>query len=88
MNEFFLNSTISTEGAKFMTSNIQNFYLNTSLDCPEDVKIKIDNIPQEIINEFKLNSNIYQKGYLYLKLSKGMYVLKQTGLLAQQLIEE
>ena len=56
--KILLKSTILTEGATFMTSNIKIFYMNMPLDCPEYVKTKINHIPQEIVHWYKQNSNI------------------------------
>ena len=48
------NSVISTPGAKFMTIDISNFYLMTPLPRPEYIRMKLSDIPQEIIDEYKL----------------------------------
>ena len=47
--KILFNSTISTPGAKFMTMDISNFYLNLPLPRPEYIRIKISDIPEEII---------------------------------------
>ena len=49
--KFMLNSVVSTPGAKFMCLNISDFYLETPLKRPEYVKLKLQDIPSEIINE-------------------------------------
>ncbi len=41
-----LNSVISTLGARYMTVDIKNFYLNTPMARYEYVHLKIDDIPQ------------------------------------------
>ena len=86
--KILLNSTISTEGACFMSCDVKNFYINTPLDHSEFVKIKNDNIPQEIIDKYEVRSMVCNDGYVYLKVNKEMYGLKQAALLAQQLIEK
>jgi hypothetical protein len=48
------NSVISTRGAQFMTMDISNFYLMTPLHQPEFIRMKLNNIPDKIINEYKL----------------------------------
>ena len=48
------NSVVSTKGAKFMTLDISNFYLMTPLKRPEYIRVKLADIPQEIIHEYKL----------------------------------
>ena len=53
--KFLLNSVVSTKGAKFMRINISNFYLNTPLPRFDYLKLKLSDIPQEVIDEYKLN---------------------------------
>ena len=45
-------------------------------------------VPQEIIDEYELSSIVCNNGYVYLEVNKGMYGLKQEGLLAHQLLEK
>ena len=71
-----------------MTINISNFYLNSPLPCPEFVNIKINNIPEEIIKEYKLRDKVTPQGYVYIMATKGMYGLTQAGLIAEKLIEK
>jgi hypothetical protein len=47
--KIFFNSVISTPGAKFATADISNFYLMTPLKQPEYAKIKLSDIPEEVI---------------------------------------
>eukprot|EP00804_Cyclotella_cryptica_P010817 CCRYP_008749-RA/>CCRYP_008749-RA protein AED:0.21 eAED:0.21 QI:0/0/0/1/1/1/3/0/823 len=49
--KILFNSVISTAAACFMTMDISNFYLNTPLQRPEYIRMKITDIPEEIINE-------------------------------------
>ena len=39
--KILFNSVISTKGAKFMTADISNFYLNTPLKRPEYVRLSL-----------------------------------------------
>ena len=52
--KILFNSTISTPGAKFMTMDISKFYLNSPLLRPEYIRLKISDIPEEIIKEYHL----------------------------------
>ncbi len=52
--KILFNSIISIKGARFMTINISNFYLMTPLKRTEYIQMKIDGLPEEIINEYKL----------------------------------
>ena len=63
----FLNSVISTNGAKFATADLSNFYLMTPLKRPEYGRVKITDIPDEIINEYKLNEKAID-GWVYFKV--------------------
>ena len=50
-----INSTISTLDAKFMTIDVENFYLNTPMKRFEYIHIKLSDIPKEIVKQYKLN---------------------------------
>ena len=50
----YINSTISTPGARYMTGDIKNFYLGTPLKIYEYAKIHRKNIPKEYIDEHNL----------------------------------
>ena len=54
-----LNSTLSMPGAKYMTMDLSNFYLNTPLERPKYTHIKLAVIPQEIINEYNLEQYVH-----------------------------
>eukprot|EP00970_Alexandrium_tamarense_P015808 scaffold5534_cov194-Alexandrium_tamarense.AAC.7 len=47
--KIFLNSVISTPGAKFANADLSNFYLMTPLKRPEYAKLKLSDIPEEVI---------------------------------------
>jgi hypothetical protein len=49
--KIFLNSVISTQGAKFAGADLANFYLMTPLKRPEYAKIKLSDLPEEVIKE-------------------------------------
>ncbi len=82
-----INSTLSTPGAKYMTADLSNFYLNTPLDRPECARIQLSVIHQEVIDEYKLKQYAHN-GWIYYELSNGMYGLKQAGKLANDLLSE
>ena len=79
--KLLLNSTISTEGAKMATGDISNMYLYSFLDECEYVKFKVDQIPPDIITHYKQEGNV-QNGFLYAKVKKAWYGLKQSGKIA------
>jgi hypothetical protein len=71
-----------------MTMDISNFYLMTPLLRPEYIRIHLNNMPDEIIQEYKLREKVTTKGFIYLEVIKGMYGLPQAGLLANKLLEK
>ena len=75
-----LNSVISTQGARFMTLDIKNFYLNTPMERYEYVRIKLDDVPEEIIQKYLLQKKMDSNGYIFIKVQKGMYGLPQAGI--------
>jgi hypothetical protein len=86
--KILFNSVISTRGARFMTLDISNFYLMTPLKRPEYIRVKIDDIPEEIINEYNLQKIANKQGMVCIEVTKGMYGLPQAGLLANELLEQ
>ncbi len=71
----------------YMTLDVKNFYLNTPMERFEYIRIRIEDIPEEIITEYKLREKGCD-GYIYVEIRKGMYGLPQAGILAQQLLEQ
>lgn len=71
-----------------MTMDISDFYLMTPLKRPEYIRIKMTDIPQEIIKEYKLHNIVSKEGSIYIMAIRGMYGLPQSGLLANELLEK
>ena len=49
--KLLFNSVISTKGTQFIKMDISNFYLVTPLSRPKYIRIKLSDIPNEIIKE-------------------------------------
>jgi hypothetical protein len=86
--KMLLNSIISMKGACFMTMDISNFYLMTPLHQPEFIQMKLSNIPDKVIKEYKLREKAALDGSIYIIVKQGMYCLPQSGLLANKLLEK
>eukprot|EP00804_Cyclotella_cryptica_P028989 CCRYP_012408-RA/>CCRYP_012408-RA protein AED:0.21 eAED:0.21 QI:0/0/0/1/1/1/2/0/880 len=86
--KLLFNSVISTPGGKFMTMDISNFYLMTPLPGPEYLRLKLSDIPTEIITEYRLDLLAEPDGTIYVLVRLGMYGLPQAGLLANELLEK
>ena len=81
------NSVISTQNARYMCAYTANFYLATPLDMPEYMQINAKLVPQVCIDANILSSKIY-KGFIYMKLVRGMYGLPQAGILGNKLLKK
>jgi hypothetical protein len=86
--KILFNSVISTRGTRFMTMDVSKFYLMTPLKRPEYIQVKLSDLPQEIIDEYKLHNLANHKGMLFIKVTKGVYGLPQAGLLASELLKK
>jgi hypothetical protein len=84
--KIFINSTLSTEDAAMMMMDIKNYYLGTPLPRFEYMKILLSRLPEEIVQKYNLNA-LAVDGWVYIEIRKGMYGLKQAGLLANQLLQ-
>jgi hypothetical protein len=63
--KMMLNSVISTRGAKCVMVDIKDFYLNTPMKRYEYMRIKITDIPLEIIEEYKMHEIVTDDSYIY-----------------------
>ncbi len=80
-----LNSVISQPGARFTCLDLKKFYLDTPLDRPENVRIKLTDIPQEFIDKYGLEDYAHN-GWVYFEITKGVYGIRQAGELANDLL--
>jgi hypothetical protein len=76
-----INSVLSTLGAKYMTGDLKDFYLNTPMECYEYVRLPIEVIPDVSIIEHDLLPLVHN-GFIYAKVRRGMYGLPQAGQIA------
>ena len=79
--KILFNSVISTPGARFMSLDIEDFYLNTDLPRYEYIRIQLNQLPPEIIEQYSL-LDIAVNGAVYAEVRKGMYGLPQAGRIA------
>jgi hypothetical protein len=69
-----------------MMMDIKNYYLGTPLPRFEYMKMLLSCVTEEIIQKYNLNA-LAVDGWFYIEIRKGMYCLKQAGLLANQLLQ-
>jgi hypothetical protein len=83
--KIIINSTLSTSDAAMMMMDI-NYYLGTPLPRFECMKMLLSSFPEEIVNKYNLDA-LAVDGWVYIEIRKGMYGVKQAGLLANQLLK-
>jgi hypothetical protein len=81
------NSTISTKGSCFASTNIKNMSLNTPLDWYEYTKMPLSLFLKNIIKHYGILDKVLNC-YVYMEICKGMYVLPQVGILANKLLKK
>ena len=83
--KLMINSVLSQPGACFACFNIKNFYIDTSLEDQEYVRIKLTDIPQEFIDEYDLTKYV-RHGCIYFVIIRSAYGLKQSRKLFNNLL--
>jgi hypothetical protein len=84
--KILINSTLSTEDAAMMMMDIKSYYLGTPLPRFEYMKMLLSRFSEEIVQKCNLSA-LAVDGWVYIEISKGMYGLKQAGLLANKLLQ-
>jgi hypothetical protein len=70
-----------------MMINIKNYYLGTPLPTFEQMRLSISILHLESIEKYQL-TRLAVDGWVYLEIRKGMYCLKQAGILANKLLQK
>ena len=71
-----------------MSININFFYLNTPMTQYEYMRLKLSDLPDDVIRHYNLEIIVTKEGYIYTEIRRGMYGLPASGILAQQLLEK
>jgi hypothetical protein len=69
-----------------MMMDIKNYYLGNPLPRFKYMKMQLSRFPEEIIQNYNLNALVVD-GWVLIDIRKGMYGLKQSGLLANQILQ-
>jgi hypothetical protein len=85
--KILINSTLSTNNAEMMMMDIKNYYMGTPLPSYEYMRMLFSRFPEEIVNKYNLKA-LAVDSLVYIKIRKGVYGLKKTGLLANQLLQK
>jgi hypothetical protein len=71
---------------RILLMDIKHYYLGTPLPIFEFMKMFLSRFPEEIIQKYNLN-DLAVDGWVYIETRKGMYGLKQVGLLGNILLQ-
>ena len=72
-----INITISDVTFRYMCMDIKYFYPNNQMDRDEYIMIQISMIPEEFEEKYNLAEKSHN-GYIYARVTKGMYGLPQA----------
>ena len=87
--KLLFNSVISDAkaGARFMSLDLKDMFLMTMMDEPEYMKCAYRYFPSDIRKRYNLDALVHN-GFIYIKIKKGLFGLKQAALLAYQQVSK
>ncbi len=74
--------------ARFMMMDIKDFYLNTPMSRYKYMRLKLSDMPDNVIKHYNLQSIATIDRFVYCEIHKGMYGLPKAGIIAQELLEK
>ena len=83
--KILLQSVVS-DGAKWMSLDLTDFYIMHDLERKEYVRIRLSEIPPEIMDEYDLHQYVHH-GCVIFQVNKALFGLPQAGLISQQQLE-
>ena len=87
--KILLNSVISDahKGARFLSADLKDHFLQTPMPEAEYMKIPYNKFPEDIREFYNLSTLVSKDGYIFIKVKKAMYGLKQAAILAYRHIK-
>ena len=76
-SKILLNSIVSTLNIKFMKIDIKDFYLNTPMDRSEYMRLKLSDLPKNVVQHYNMAEKTTRDGCVYVEIKRGMYGLPQ-----------
>jgi hypothetical protein len=82
--KLLINSTIpdAAKGARFMSADLKDNFLASPMEETEYMQIHECYFVNNICKQYNIEHLIEEDGYVYVKIKKGMYGLKQAVILA------
>ena len=72
--KWLINSTLWAKDARCKVVGIKDFYLNTEIERYKYMKLQLDIIPDNIIEQYSLRT-LERGGWVYLEIRKNIYGL-------------
>jgi len=66
--------------------DLKDMFLHTPMRSPEYMKVHKKFFPQDIWRKYNLAKLVHTDGFIYIKIKKGMYGLKQAAILAYEFL--
>ena len=86
--KLLLNIIVSTLNAKFMTIDINYFYLNTPMSRSKYMRLKLSDLPESVVQQYNMEAKATKDGYIHVDIKQGMYGIPQAGLIAQKTLDK
>jgi hypothetical protein len=67
--KILVNSILSMPKVKCIKIDIKDFYLRTPMERPKYMRLKITDIPDEVIQQYNLMLLVTQDGYVYCEIT-------------------
>ena len=82
--KILINSVVSDtkHGARFMSIDLKDYFLATPMARTEYMKVPLRYFPDDIQVKYNLKNFVTTNNFIYIKIKKGMYGLKQAAVLA------
>ena len=85
-----IDSTISDvhKGAKLLSCDLKDLFLASPMTQSEYMRVPTKHFLQDFKDKYNLQNLMDAKGYVFVKIKKGMYGLKQADILAYGQVSE
>ena len=67
-----------------MAADIKDYFLATTMAQPEYTKVQYKHIPEDIRSRYNPHTKVIANSYIYIRIKKCMYGLKQATILAYE----
>ena len=82
-----LNSVISDVKTSYTTADIKNFNLNTPMHCYEHLRIPVQNISDDIMQQYQLQYLVIN-AFIMVEIRKGVYELPRADIITNNQLQK